>query len=110
MQASSESNVLCFNLPMNVVLDYDAFVPGLENYSDFGPRFDFLPSEYKFQVFNRTGTRVFETTNAQNPRWNGRYNNDGDTVPEGVYRYYLEYMDERGEKVVQSGRVTVVRQ
>lgn len=106
--ASSTSNLLCVALPMNIRW-FDAFVPGLDGFSTFGPIMDFLPTYFDFKIFNRAGTKVFESKDPYNPRWDGRYQN-GDFVPEGVYRYQLEYEDETGNRSVVTGRVSVARQ
>lgn len=107
-QASSSSNILCVSLPMNLRFDYNAFVPGLEGYSEFGPVMDFLPGYFRFEIYNRAGTKVYESSDPYNPTWDGRYDR-GDIVTEGVYRYQLEYEDENGKRVVLNGNVSVVR-
>jgi hypothetical protein len=107
--ASSVSNSVCIRLPMNVRFEYDAIVPGLDGFSEFGPTMDFLPRYYNFKIFNRTGTRVFESTDPNNPAWDGRYEN-GDLAQEGVYRFQLEYDNENGERMILNGKVSVVSQ
>jgi hypothetical protein len=107
--ASSNSNVICINLPMHIRFEFNAFVPGLNGFSTFGPTMDFLPRTFSFKIFNRSGTMVFESNDPYNPRWDGRYQN-GDFVPEGVYRYQLEYEDETGGRSVLTGKVSVARQ
>ncbi len=107
--ASSSSNSYCIILPMNIRFEYNAFVPGLDGFATFGPAMDFIPSYFDFKIFNRAGTKVFESKDPYSPRWDGKYEN-GVTVPEGVYRYQLEYKDETGKKSVLTGSVSVVRQ
>jgi hypothetical protein len=108
-QATSSSNRFCVVLPMHVRFEFNAFVPGLDQYSTFGPTMDFLPGYFDFKIFNRSGTKVFESKDPSNPRWDGRYQN-GDYVPEGVYRYQLEYEDEAGNRSVLTGKVSVARE
>jgi gliding motility-associated-like protein len=69
---------------------------------------DFIPKQFYFKIFNRWGNLVFSTKDPLNPRWDGRDNNQ--LVPEGVYRYQLEYENEVGSMHVLHGNVTVVRQ
>ena len=107
--AASTSNIVCINLPINIQFNYNAFVPGLENYAYFGPSIDFLPVEARFKIYNRWGNLVFETHDIYNLQWDGRVQGK-DYAPEGVYRYQLEYKNESGEQSVIHGSVTVVRQ
>jgi gliding motility-associated-like protein len=106
LQSSSTSNEICVNFPVNIHFDFNAFVPGSAENNTFGPTLDFIPKTFSFKIFNRWGTKVFESTEPLNPRWNGYYL--GSAVPEGVYRYQLEYQNENGNQVVMHGNVTVV--
>ncbi len=107
--ASSTSNIVCVNMPINVRFDYNAFVPGMDGFSRFGPVIDFLPTEASFKIFNRWGNLVFESHDIYNLEWNGQ-TGDGAYAPEGVYRYQFEYKNESGNQSVIHGSVTVVRQ
>jgi gliding motility-associated-like protein len=106
--ATSISNIYCVLLPTNIEFEFDAFVPGLDGFATFGPTIDFLPSHFVFKIFNRSGTKVFESGDPSNPRWDGTFN--GDFVPEGVYRYQLEYEDESGRRATMIGKVSVARE
>ena len=44
--------------------------------------------EYKLQIFNRCGEKVFETDNP-NDCWNGGENNNTNLLPEGTYFYLV---------------------
>ncbi len=58
------------------------------------------------RVYNRWGTLLFETTNA-NLGWDGTY---GDTPqPQGVYVYVLEALTPTGKPYTQKGTITLVR-
>lgn len=105
--ASSVSNTLCIELPVNINFEYDAFTPGnsLGNNS-FGPSIDYLPDDYKFKILDRTGSVVFETNDAMNTRWNGRYN--GKIVSQGAYMYVVQYRVRGGKKHTLRGAVVVV--
>jgi gliding motility-associated-like protein len=105
-QFSSTSNVLCVDLPVNVRFDFNAFQPGSANNGTFGPKLDFIPKDFSFKIFNRWGSKIFETHDPLNPRWDGHYS--GSIVPEGVYRYDLEYKNENGKTILLFGDVTVV--
>jgi len=47
-----------------------------------------LPQEFRLTIYNRWGFKVFETSDATK-MWNGKYNNEGTLVSEGVYFYVL---------------------
>ena len=63
---------------------------------------------FKMQIFDRWGTMVFETEDA-NQGWNGSYQNGGYYCEAGVYAvlFELEYEDMNAE--VRRGYVTLVR-
>jgi gliding motility-associated-like protein len=59
------------------------FTPILKPVGKFG-----LISYYKYRIYNREGTLIFETSNP-NDGWDGTYK--GKTVPQGTYVYIIEY-------------------
>lgn len=84
----------------------------------FSPNGDGLNDEFKFvgvraerlsifQVFDRYGTKVFETTDIQKG-WDGTYLNNKEAAP-GVYYYHIQYFDVRNEINTIKGDVTLVR-
>ncbi len=83
----------------------NAFKPGGYN-SEFKPvsRF-FSGTGYIFQIYNRWGQLIFETTDPE-AGWNGEYK--GETVEQGVYIYQLSYLDVYSESIVYRGTVTVI--
>jgi hypothetical protein len=107
--ASSTSNIVCVNLPVNIRFEYNAIAPDQDGFSQFGPIMDFLPRFFDFRIYNRWGTKIFESTDPESPNWDGRYDN-GEIVSEGVYRYQLEYEDENGKRIILNGKVSVVRE
>jgi gliding motility-associated-like protein len=105
-QMSSTSNEICTGLPVNVRFEFNAFIPGSADNKTFGPKLDFIPKDFSFKIYNRWGSKVFESTDPLNPDWDGYYS--GSKVPEGVYRYQLEYKHENGKNEILHGDVTVV--
>ncbi len=103
---TSTSNIICFDLPLNIRFEFNAFQPGSASNSTFGPMIDFIPTSFSFKIYNRWGSKIFESGDPTNCRWNGFY--DGIKVAEGVYRYQLEYKNENDKTVVLNGDVTVV--
>lgn len=65
------------------------------------------PERYHFQVFNRTGSTVFETKNPEEG-WNGNTSNPIDAEP-GVYVWIVQYFDIQGYEHIQKGTVMLVR-
>lgn len=58
------------------------------------------------QVFNRYGSRVFESPNYDNT-WDGTYK--GKPLPDGTYYYVLEFVLLNGKRQVLKGDVTILR-
>lgn len=65
------------------------------------------PEKYKFEIFNRVGSTVFETRNPENG-WNGNLTNRSKAEP-GVYVWIVQYSDIQGFEHLQKGTVMLVR-
>jgi gliding motility-associated-like protein len=64
--------------------------------------------QYKLDIYNRWGAKVFESGQA-NYTWNGKTFNEGGECPAGVYYFIFEY-NLRGEPVKTiTGTVTLIR-
>ncbi len=59
-----------------------------------------------FMIYNRWGTKVFETKDI-NLGWDGTYNNE--LQPAGVYIYTIEATSANGHKISKQGNVTLIR-
>ena len=82
-----------------------AFKPnGINNVFKPVSRF-FSGTAYTFQIYNRWGQLIFETTNPEDG-WNGEYK--GKTVEQGVYVYHVSYLDVYNKSVVFRGTVMLV--
>ena len=57
-------------------------------------------------VFNRYGTKVYESNDYQN-NWNGTYK--GKPLPDGTYYYILNFTLITGKKITVKGNVTIIR-
>jgi hypothetical protein len=107
VNALSQSNTICIELPVNIRFEFDAFSPGNSmGNNSFGPSIDYIPDHFEFKVLSRGGMVMFETFNALNPRWDGRYK--GSLVPAGAYMYVLQYQMNGGRKHTLRGGVVVV--
>jgi len=65
------------------------------------------PANYKFDVFNRVGSTVFESLNPETG-WDGNLSN-GNKAEAGVYVWIIKYTDIQGFDHLQKGSVMLVR-
>ena len=66
-------------------------------------------SQYALRIQNRWGTVVFETNDPEEP-WLGQKGADGaHYCPDGVYLYYIAYVDQIGYPRVAEGHLTLAR-
>ncbi len=72
----------------------------------FKPIFRFFSgTAYIFQIYNRWGQLIFETSDPEEG-WTGEYK--GNRAAQGVYIYHLSYRDVYGKAVVLRGTLTVL--
>ncbi len=83
----------------------NAFSPGGPN-GNFKVAHAGIASLKSFRIYNRWGTKVFETKDI-NEGWNGTFN--GEAQPMGVYIYTVEAVDNNGKPFVKNGNVTLIR-
>jgi hypothetical protein len=51
----------------------------------------YIPDKYHFIVYDRWGTKVYESTDKNDPGWNGKYDNGkGNPATQGTYLYYIK--------------------
>jgi gliding motility-associated-like protein len=65
---------------------------------------------FRFQVFNRWGQPIYESSSAADMTsqgWDGKHN--GNILPSGVYPYSLTYIDTTGKAVKRTGFITIVQ-
>jgi gliding motility-associated-like protein len=88
----------------------NAFSPNFDSTNDEfkGTGFIYGLKSFRLMVWNRWGSKIFETTNP-NTGWNGQINNVGESVPEGVYLYEVQYTTPKDKKVVKRDFVTLIR-
>lgn len=104
-QELSRSNEDCAKQHPNVFMP-NAFMPeGVNNV--FKPVTVYVEADtYLFQIYNRWGQRIFETTNP-NVGWNGTHGGKDD--PQGGYVYYVQFVSSDGQTYSKSGSVTLIR-
>lgn len=84
----------------------NAFSPGSQPNSILKPVHSGVVTLKYFRVYNRWGTKVFESTDV-NKGWDGTYN--GEPQPMGVYIYMIEAETHRGRKFTKQGNITLLR-
>jgi gliding motility-associated-like protein len=86
-----------------------AFNPGSSHTENqtFIPVGVFINSkDYLFQVYNRWGQLLFETTEI-NKGWDGTYK--GEDAAQGVYTYFVRFTTSDGQLFEKRGTVTLIR-
>ncbi len=84
----------------------NAFSPGSEPNGLFKVSHLGTASLRYFRIYNRWGSKVFETSNI-NEGWDGTFN--GTAQPMGVYIYTVEAQTNSGTVFVKQGNVTLLR-
>ncbi len=88
----------------------NAFTPDGNNLNEeFGPILYYVSDEnYEFQIFNRWGEMIFETTDPT-IFWNGRPFNKGEICPIGVYTWMIKYEEKYGKTMSKKGMVLLTK-
>jgi CHU_C Type IX secretion signal domain len=102
---------------VNITVDYALFVPsafnptsgsGFENrrllVKSLGVQKDFI----KFQVYDRTGAKVFESLDF-NTTWNGKVNNEGAYCQPGVYVWRATIKDVSNKEYELNGSTVLIK-
>jgi gliding motility-associated-like protein len=102
----SRSATACVDISANIFIP-NAFTPNGDGQNDeFKPSFAFLPSNYSLTIFNRSGFKIFETSDPLKG-WDGRYGNN-EKAAEGVYVYFIKFTTGSGKTVEKKGSFSVV--
>jgi gliding motility-associated-like protein len=84
----------------------NAFTPDDNGINDvFAPVLTFIPTEYEFSIFSRTGILLFRTT-GHGEGWDGRHNDK--PMPPGVYLWSLRATTPSGRAEAMTGTVTIL--
>ena len=88
----------------------NAFSPNGDGVNDIFQAFGPLGGKNDFimEVFDRWGGRVFSSTDPSSG-WNGQMNNAGESLPMGVYVYYLTFKDTENQVIKLEGLVNLMR-
>ena len=101
----SQSNTTCISVTPKILMP-NAFTPNDDGSNDIiKPVLTFIPEKYVFQVFDRWGSRIFETRDPDEG-WDGSVTGKG-KASEGVYIYYILLTTTKGIEVEQRGEITL---
>ena len=105
--ADTYSNDACvYHLPYLYIPN--AFIPTSSINPEFKPVLTFAdPENYLFQVYNKWGLVVFETSDV-NEAWNGQVNNSGEMCQSDIYVYLIEFLSAKGEEFSKRGKLTLL--
>jgi len=100
------SNSECITVVATVDMP-EAFTPNGDGLNDiYRPQYTFNPTKIVFKVYDRAGAPMFETTD-YNKGWDGK-TSTGQKAPQGVYVYYLKFIDSSGATKEQNGFFTLI--
>ncbi len=102
----SRSATVCVDITSSIFIP-EAFTPNDDGKNDeFKPSFAFMPTDYKFMVFNRSGFKIFESSDPFKG-WTGKLPN-GEKAPEGVYVFFITFTSGSGKTVDKKGNFSLI--
>jgi len=105
LKGYSRSNRVCISLVPEIFMA-NAFTPDNNSHNDrIKPILNFRPESYFFAVYDRWGSKVFETKNADE-YWYGKINGKKNAPP-GVYIYYLKITTSNNIIIEKKGTITL---
>ena len=100
------SNTTCIYMKPTIFVP-NAFTPNDDGTNDaFKPEFTFIPENYLFIVYNRSGIKVFESRDPEK-EWRGRIRG-GNKAPSGTYTWYMEVSNPGQQRIQKRGEVTLI--
>ena len=86
-----------------------AFSPNGDGKNDYFiiPTSSSIRSISSFQVFDRTGSLIYNTVDNDHIQWDGTIN--GKIADKGVYVYVLQFTSDTGEQHTKSGSISLIR-
>jgi gliding motility-associated-like protein len=99
------SSAVAVQIPENIFVP-NAFTPAVPGPNEeFRPVLSFVPADYEFMIFSRSGVMLFRTTD-YGEGWNGSHNGAG--LPSGVYLWSMRLRTPSGGHVERTGTVTIL--
>jgi gliding motility-associated-like protein len=107
-ECPADTTIILHIIPDGMVFYANAFTPNGDGYNDVYYFVGEGIASMEAQIFSRWGKRIALLSNPADG-WNGRYNNTGEAVPEGVYTYVMRATLNDGSRVERSGTITLIR-
>ena len=107
--AESYSNEFCINQEP-IVYAPNSFTPNGDLINDnWIPVVNLLDLDnYSVRVYNRLNHLVFKTSDV-NESWDGSFLNSDKEVPQGVFLYFIEFRNGRGDYLRKQGHINLIR-
>lgn len=99
------SNAITLTQPSRIRIP-TAFSPNGDGLNDDYTILSRFIESFELSIFNQEGVLVYEG-NQDSPKWDGTQSDTA--LPEGVYFYAIEYLDETAEKQSKNGTVTLIK-
>ncbi len=107
-ECPADTTIILDIVPDGIVFFANAFTPNDDGYNDVYYFVGEGIASMEAQIFSRWGKRIALLSNPADG-WNGRYDNIGEAVPEGVYTYIMRATLNNGSKIERSGTITLIR-
>ena len=85
----------------------NSFSPNGDGKNDFFEPIGVSLEDYELSIWNRWGEMIF--IGGKGSFWNGSMANSTKPAPEGVYVFRIDLKDDKFDKRVVTGRVTLIR-
>lgn len=97
---------ICTEITENITVP-NAFTPNNDLTNDFfKPVLSFTPASYHLIITDRQNYILFESHDHM-AEWDGKQN--GDSLPQGVYLWFLKVETPSGKQVTRTGTVTIIK-
>jgi gliding motility-associated-like protein len=100
------SSRICTDIIENITVP-NAFTPNNDLTNDlFRPVLSFTPADYHLVITDRKNKILFESQDHM-AEWDGKMN--GESLPQGVYLWFLKIKTPSGKQMSKSGTVAIIR-
>lgn len=101
--------------PVSVQVDFDplapnAFTPNQDGTNDIfrAEAFTIREDRFKMEIYNLQGEMIFRSSDSKDG-WNGRFNNIGQMMPEGIYIWKVMISNELGQEKSFAGNLRLMK-
>ena len=102
----TSSIALCTEIIENITVP-NTFTPNNDLINDlFRPVLSFTPVDYHLVITDRRNNILFESRDHM-AQWDGK--NNGSSLPDGVYLWFLKLKTPSGKQITRSGTITIIK-